>query len=99
MDSGGPSSFHGGARLLLQLFRTDHRGSDLHAAAGPAAIAHAVLALCPRRDPGADRDRLPERHCGAHHRASCSYAAEHGMTALFETTRLGKSYGVLKALE
>ena len=47
-----------------QLLRADRRRAGVHAAAGPAAVAHAVLALCAGRDPGADRDLLPGRIVG-----------------------------------
>ncbi len=50
---------------FANFFGPDRRRAGLHAAAGPAAVADAVLALHPRRHPGADRDRLSGRHRGA----------------------------------
>ena len=73
---GGFSSFFG----------PDRRRLRLHPAAGPAAVADAVLALRPRRHAGADRDLLPARACA---RAlprgvispRCSAGAERGRRA------------------
>ena len=58
LDAVRPARVHGGARRLRQFLRADRRRARVHAAAGSAAVADAILALHSRRHPGADRDRL-----------------------------------------
>ena len=61
LDALGPSRVHDRARRLLQLPRPDRRRPGADAAAGPAAVLHAVLALRAGRHPRRRRHLLPAR--------------------------------------
>src|SRR5262249_24097918 len=88
----GQLVFMAGAWPRLELLRPDRRHARLHAAAGPAAVADAILALRPRRRSGDHRHRIPRRS-GRPRRPDAAARGECGMSVLLETRGVSKVFG------